>query len=78
MQFMPLLYENLPGAPPAGELLADRGHDGDRFPVGLISRGIAPCIPSTSSRNVGLPRDKTVYRQWHRIESAFGLGRLKH
>ena len=65
----------LPALPPARDLLADRGYDSDRFRAGLVERGIEPCIPSTKSRKVQLPYDKTLYKQRHRIENAFG--RLK-
>jgi transposase len=65
----------LPALPAAKELLADRGYDSDRFRNALIERGIVPCIPSTRSRKVQLAYDKLLYRQRHRIESAFG--RLK-
>jgi transposase len=41
----------------------------------LAAKGIEPCIPSTRSRKVELPYDKTLYRQRHRIEIMFG--RLK-
>jgi transposase len=61
--------------PPAQELLADRGNDSNRFRTGLLERDITPCIPSTRSRKVELPYDKTLYRQRHRIENTFG--RLK-
>ena len=65
----------LPALPPARELLADRGYDSNRFRAALLERGITPCIPSTRSRNVEIPYDKTLYRQRHRIENMFG--RLK-
>ena len=65
----------LPALPLAKQLLADRGYDSDHFRAGLIERGIEPCIPSTRSRTVQLPYDKTLYKQRHRIENAFG--RLK-
>jgi transposase len=65
----------LPALPPAGELIADRGYDSNRFRAGLRARGIVPCIPSTRSRKIELPYDKTLYRQRHRIENTFG--RLK-
>lgn len=64
-----------PTLPPAEELIADRGYDSARFRQALVARGIAPCIPSTRSRKVPLPHDRTLYRQRHRIENMFG--RLK-
>ena len=65
----------LPGLPSARELLADRGYDSNRFRAALLDRGIVPCIPSTRSRKLEIPYDKTLYRQRHRIENMFG--RLK-
>ena len=62
----------LPALPAARELLADRGYDSTRFRAALLERGIVPCIPSTRSRKVELPYDKTLYRQRHRIENMFG------
>ena len=65
----------LPILPRARELLGDRGYDSTWFRTARIERGIAPCIPSTRSRKLPLPYDRTLYRQRHRIENAFG--RLK-
>ena len=65
----------LPVLPPAAKLLSDRGYDSDRFRDGLRERGIEPCIPPTRNRKAPLVYDKTLYRQRHRIENAFG--RLK-
>jgi transposase len=59
----------------ARELIADRGYDSARFREALITRGIAPCIPSTRSRKQPIPHDALLYRQRHRIEIMFG--RLK-
>ena len=65
----------LPALPPARELLAERGHDSNRFRAGLIERGITPCIPPTRSRKSAIPYDHALYRLRHRIENTFG--RLK-
>lgn len=65
----------LPVLPRSRELLGDRGYDSTWFRTALIERGITPCIPSTRSRKLPLPYDRTLYRQRHRIENAFG--RLK-
>ena len=65
----------LPALPAARELLGDRGYDSNRFRTALLERGITPCIPSTRSRKIAMPYDKTLYRQRHRIENAFS--RLK-
>ena len=62
----------LPALPPSRELIADRGYDSNRFRADLAAKGIEPCTPSTRSRKVALPYDKTVYRQRHRIESCPG------
>jgi hypothetical protein len=42
-------------------LLADRGYDSNHFRAALAERSISPCIPSTKSRVVALPYDKTLY-----------------
>jgi putative transposase len=61
--------------PPAPELIGDHGYDSGRFRAELPARGIAPCIPSTSSRKPPIPHDAVLYRQRHRVEIMFG--RLK-
>ncbi|MBI0539512.1 transposase [Roseomonas sp. KE2513] len=58
----------LPRLPRAKELLGDKAYDSNRFREALTERGIQPCIPSSKSRKVPLPYDKTLYRQRHRIE----------
>ena len=65
----------LPALPSAQDLIADRGYDSNRFRTALRERGITSCIPSTRSRKIALPYDKSLYRQRHRIENMFG--RLK-
>jgi transposase len=65
----------LPVLPAARELIADRGYDSTCFRQALSERGITPCIPSTRSRKVALPYERSLYRQRHRIENTFG--RLK-
>jgi putative transposase len=62
----------LPSLPQAKELLGDKGYDSNRFRQALASRGITPCIPSSRSRKVPIPYDRTLYRQRHRIENMFG------
>lgn len=62
----------LDALPKATSLIADRGYDSNWFRKALIGKGIAPCIPSTRSRKVPIPHDKTLYRQRHRIENVFG------
>ena len=61
--------------PPAKAMLAERGYDADWFGNALLARGITPCIPSRSNRNVPIPYDTMLERQRHRIENMFG--RLK-
>ncbi len=45
------------------------------FRAALGKRGCEPCIPSTKSRTIPLPYDKTLHKQRHKIENMFG--RLK-
>jgi transposase len=61
----------LDALPPAKALLADRGYDSNWFRAALDKRGCEPCIPSTKSRKIPLPYDKTLYKQRHRIENMF-------
>ena len=64
------------GALPAAQsLLGDRGYDSNGFRAALEDKGIKACIPSSKSRKVEIPHDKTLYRQRHKIENMFG--RLK-
>jgi transposase len=65
----------LSALPPAKSLLGDRGYDSNWFRAALAGKGIEACIPSSKSRKVEIPHDKTLYRQRHRIENMFG--RLK-
>ena len=61
----------LDALPPAKALLADRGYDSNWFRAALVKGGCKPCIPSTKSRKVRLPYDKTLYKQRHKIENMF-------
>ena len=61
-----------PLLPPARELIADRGYDSNPFRAALAERGIAACIPPKKNRRQAIPYDKTLYRQRHRVEIAFG------
>ena len=65
----------LDALPPAKALLGDRGYDSNWFRAALTQKGIAPCIPSSKSRKIAIPHDKTLYRKRHKIENMFG--RLK-
>lgn len=64
-----LMLDKLPAAQ---TLIGDRGYDSNRFRAALQGKGIEPCIPSTRSRRIPLPYDKTLYRQRHKIENMFG------
>jgi transposase len=57
--------------PAASHLIADRGYDSTWFRKALADKGIEPCIPSSRSRKVAYPYDKTIYRQRHKIENLF-------
>jgi transposase len=61
--------------PPAKELIADKGYDGNGFRNALAERSITACIPSKSNRKIAIPHDPVLYRQRHKIEIM--LGRLK-
>ena len=61
----------LDALPPAATLIADRGYDSAWFRQGLAARGITPCIPSTKSRKIPFPYDKSLYRQRHKVENLF-------
>lgn len=65
----------LSSLPKAKTLIADRGYDADWFRWALADRGVAACIPARRGRKVPIPHDPALYRQRHRIETAFG--RLK-
>ncbi len=58
--------------PPARELFGDCGYDCDSFRAALSAKGITPCIPPHRNRKIVIAFDKTLYRQRHRIENAFG------
>jgi transposase len=61
-----------PVLPPARELIADRGYDSNPFRAALAERGIAACIPPKKNRKQPIPYDRTLYRQRHHVEIAFG------
>ncbi|GEL01801.1 DDE transposase [Swaminathania salitolerans] len=65
----------LPRLPSARHLVGDRGYDNNCFRRNLTERGIEPCIPSTKSRKVPIPYDKSRCRRRHKVENMFG--RLK-
>ena len=57
--------------PPAKTLIADRGYDSTQFREALQEKGIEPCIPSSRSRKIPYPYDKSLYRQRHKVENLF-------
>ncbi|RDL52941.1 hypothetical protein BLJAPNOD_04106 [Ensifer sp. M14] len=61
----------LDALPPARALIADRGYDSTPFREALQAKGIEPCIPSSRSRKVPYPCDKTLYRKRHKVENLF-------
>ncbi|MDK4718883.1 MULTISPECIES: IS5 family transposase [Rhizobium] len=61
----------LDALPPAKVLIADRGYDSTPFREALQAKGIEPCIPSSRSRKVPYPYDKTLYRKRHKVENLF-------
>ena len=61
----------LAALPPAKTLIADRGYDSAAFRQALVAKGIEPCIPSSRSRKIPYPYDKTLYRQRHKVENLF-------
>jgi transposase len=58
--------------PKAKVLLADKGYDADWYRDALRHIGIVPCIPSRRNRKTQSAHDKTLYKQRHKIENAFG------
>jgi hypothetical protein len=64
-----------PFPPPARELPADRGDDSVRRRADREFRSIAPCIPSTKSRNVALAHH--AHASGHRSRIDIMFGRLK-
>lgn len=61
----------LDALPPAKTLIADRGYDSTQFREALKEKGIEPCIPSSRSRKIPYPYDKSLYRQRHKVEKLF-------
>ena len=57
-------------------LLADKAYDAERFRSYLANRDIEAVIPSTASRTVPYPIDRTAYRRRNVVERLFG--RLKN
>jgi transposase len=72
------LLDSLPKADGllADRLLADWGHDADRFRDALKDKGIKPCIPGRKSRGKPTTHNKRRYRRRNRIDTMFG--RLKN
>ncbi len=57
--------------PMAGWLLADRGHDADRFREALKDKGIKACMPGRKSRKKAAKYNKRRYKRRNRIEIMF-------
>jgi transposase len=64
-----------PALPDAKVLIADKGHDSDRFREALASLDIGPCIPGRSNRKRPIAYDTEIHKQRNRVERLFG--RLK-
>ncbi len=60
----------------AGAVIADKGYDSNAIRACIASAGMVAVIPSTRSRTVLIPHDKTLYRERNLIERCFN--KLKH
>ena len=56
-------------------LIANGGHDSDRFREALVERGIEPCIPCRANRKKPVAYDAELYKRRNLIGRVFG--RLK-
>jgi transposase len=52
-------------------MLADKGHDGDKFRENLRMNGILPIIPTRSNRRVPVHPDYRRYKDCNRVERMF-------
>ena len=68
----PLLLEGLT----ADAVLADRAYDTNALRHLIADMGALVVIPSTRSRSMPIPHDRTIYRCRNRIERCFN--KLKH
>ena len=59
-----LMFDALPKAT---AMLGDRGYDADWFRGVLTAKSLAPCKLSKINCKVSIPRDRTHYRQRHKI-----------
>jgi len=57
-------------------VIADRAYDSNDFRQLIADAGMLAVIPSTRSRKVPIPHDKTLYKTRNRIERCFN--KLKH
>ena len=57
---------------PVGELVGDKGFDGDAQRVACLDRDVVPVIPNKSNRVEPWPFDPGPYRQRNRVERLFG------
>ena len=65
----------LAAAGPIKRLIADKAYDANSLRQLLANQGAKAVIPSTTSRNLPIPYNKTIYRQRNLIERMFA--RLK-
>ena len=56
---------------PPKRLIADKAYDAERFRIWLKQRKIKAIIPSTASRRIPYPLDRTAYRRRNVIERLF-------
>ncbi len=60
----------------AEAVLADKAYDNNALPQAIGKMDAQAVIPSTRSRKVPIPHDKTIYKERNRIERCFN--KLKH
>ena len=59
-----------------GGVIADRAYDSNALRQTIADAGMLAVIPSTRSRKLTIPHDKTLYKNRNRIERCFN--KLKH
>lgn len=57
--------------PPVRYLLADKAYDAGHLRGILMNRKIVPVIPSTATRKIKIPHDKTRYKHRNTVERMF-------
>jgi transposase len=68
----PALLQGIEG----GGVIADKAYDSNDFRQFIAEAGMVAVIPSTRSRKVPIPHDRTLYKTRNRIERCFN--KLKH